>query len=109
MLRREVVLCLGTLSALTPRRAGAQIAPRIRRVAFLGNSTAALEANLTEPFREGLSDLGYVEGRTILIDYRWAEGDYSRFPALVADLLALDPDVIVPAGTPAALAVARAT
>jgi putative ABC transport system substrate-binding protein len=84
-------------------------AEKTARIAFLGNSTAALEANLVRAFREGLRDLGYVEGDTILIEYRWAEGDYSRFPALIAELVALQPSVIVTAGTPAALAVAKAT
>ena len=58
------------------------------RIGFLGNSTAALEANLVGPFREGLRDLGDVEGRTVVIEYRWAEGEYERFPALIAELIA---------------------
>jgi len=80
---------------------------RLYRIGFLGNSTAALEANLVGPFREGLRDLGYVEGRNIVIEYRWAEGKYERFPELIAELVALNVDVIVTAGTPAALAVKR--
>ena len=79
------------------------------RIGFLGNSTAALEANLISPFREGLRELGYVEGQNVAIDYRWAEGRYERFPALVQELLALKVDVIVTAGTPAALAVKRSS
>jgi ABC-type uncharacterized transport system substrate-binding protein len=78
------------------------------RIGFLGNTTAALEANLIEPFRQGLRDLGYEEGRNITIEYRWAEGKYERLPALIAELVALDPDVMVTAGTPAALAVKKA-
>ena len=54
-------------------------------------------------------DLGYTEGHNIVLEYRWAEGRYERFPALIAELLALKVDVIVIAGTPAALAVRRAT
>jgi ABC-type uncharacterized transport system substrate-binding protein len=53
----------------------------------------------------GLRDLGYEEGRSIAIDYRWAEGMYERFPVLIAELIGLNVDVIVTAGTPAALAV----
>jgi putative ABC transport system substrate-binding protein len=87
--------------------AEAQQAGKVYRVGFLGNSTAALEANLVQPFREGLRDLGYVEGRNVLIEYRWADGQYERFPALVAELVALKVDVIVTAGTPAALAVKK--
>src|SRR5713226_5626766 len=92
-----------------PLAAEAQQAGKVYRIGFLGNSTAALEANLVGPFREGLRDLGYVEGRNILIEYRWAEGKYERFPALIAELIALKVDLIVTAGTPAALAVKKTT
>jgi putative ABC transport system substrate-binding protein len=84
-------------------------AAKPHRIGFLGNSTAALEANLVRPFREGLRSFGYVEGRDIEIEYRWAEGDYSRFPKLIAELVASKVDVIVTAGTPATLAVKKAT
>jgi hypothetical protein len=66
-------------------------------------------ANLVGPFREGLHELGYQESRNIVIEYRWAEGKYERFPALVAELLAVPVDVIVTAGTPATLAVKKST
>src|SRR4051794_11939048 len=82
MRRRDFTLLFGCL-IVWPLRA----AEKTARIAFLGNSTAALEANLVRAFREGLRDLGYVEGDTILIEYRWAEGDYSRFPALIAELV----------------------
>lgn len=92
-----------------PVAARAQPAGKIHRIGFLGNSTAALEANLVGPFRDGLRERGYVEGRDLVIEYRWADGQYDRFPGLVAELLALKVDVLVTAGTPAALAVKRAT
>jgi hypothetical protein len=76
---------------------------------FLGNSTAALEANLVGPFREGLRELGYVEGQNIVIEYRWAEGQYERVPVLIAELLEQKVEVIVTAGTPATQAVKKAT
>ena len=101
---------LGTLAGgvvASPLAAGAQQAGKVYRVGFLGNSTAALEANLVQPFREGLRDLGYVEGRDVLIEYRWADGKYDRFSALAAELAAAKVDVIVTAGTPAALAVKK--
>jgi putative ABC transport system substrate-binding protein len=91
-----------------PRPADAQPA-RIPRVGFLGNSTAELEVNLVGPFRDGLRALGYEEGRNIRLEYRWAGGQYDRLPRLVAELIAAKVDVIVTAGTPAALAVKRAT
>ena len=107
---RRAFLAAIAITALTgPRDAGAQPAGKMHRVGFLGNSTAALEANLVGPFREGLRERGYVEGRDLTIEYRWAEGQYDRFPALIAELIALKVDIIVTAGTPAALAVKRAT
>src|SRR5215204_3881855 len=109
MRRRDVIAGVGGAISLALSVARAQAQEKVPRIAFLGNSTATLEANLIEPFRDGLRELGYVEGRTIQIEYRWAEGDYSRFPRLVAELLASDPRVIVTAGTPAATAVAKAT
>jgi putative ABC transport system substrate-binding protein len=107
MIRILFVVVLGFVwAALT---AHAQGADRLPLIGFLGNSTATLEANLIGPFRDGLRDLGYVEGQNILIEYRWAEGKYERFPALIAELIALKVDVIVTAGTPASLAVKKAT
>jgi putative ABC transport system substrate-binding protein len=106
--RAFVVAATGGLLA-APRAAGAQPAGKVHRVGFLGNSTETLEANLVGPLREGFRELGYVEGRDLVIEYRWAEGQYERFPALIAELIALKVDVIVTAGTPAALAVRRAT
>jgi putative ABC transport system substrate-binding protein len=99
------VIAGGLLAAPQPARA--QQAAKVPRIGFLGNSTAALEANLVGPFREGLRDLGYIEGRNILIEYRWAEGKDERFPGLIVELLALKVEVIVTAGTPASLAVKK--
>ena len=101
------IITLGIL--LGSLAAQAQQTGNVYRIGFLGNSTAALEANLVGPFREGLRDLGYVEGRNVLIEYRWAEGKYDRFPAIIGELLALKVAVIVTAGTPATLAVKKAT
>jgi putative ABC transport system substrate-binding protein len=107
--RRRLLIALGAGALAAPFASFAQQQPaRIARIGFLGNSTAALEANLVGPFREGLRDLGYVEGRNVLIEYRWAEGKYERFPALIAELIALKVDVIVTAGTPGSLAVKKA-
>jgi len=97
-------------AALVPSRvAAAPPSGRPPRIGFLGNSTATLEANLVGAFREGLQALGYVEGRNVAIEYRWAEGRYERFPALIGELLAAQVDVLVTAGTPATLAVKKAT
>jgi putative ABC transport system substrate-binding protein len=110
MMERRVFIGViaGGLLAV-PLAGEAQQAAKVPRIAFLGNATAALEANLVGPFREGLREIGYVEGQNILIEYRWAEGKYERLPALIAELIALKVDVIVTAGTPASLAVKNAT
>ena len=107
MRRREFITLLGGAAAAWPVALRAQAI--IPRIGFMGNSTAALEANVVGSFRDGLRELGYQEGRNIVIEYRWADGNYARFPALVAELIAAKVDVIVTAGTPAVLAVKKAT
>ncbi len=104
--RRRLLLAAGLASLLAPaRRAAAQ--PAAYRIGFLGNSTPTLEANLIGPFRQGLRELGYVEGSNLTIEWRWAEGNYDRFPKLVAELVAQKVSLIVTAGTPASLAVEK--
>jgi putative ABC transport system substrate-binding protein len=111
--RRDFLALLGgaatTMYASWPLAARAQPSAKVPRVGFMGNSTETLEANLVGPFREGLRQLGYQEGRNVVVEYRWAEGRYERFPAIIAELLAAKVDVIVTAGTPAAIAVKKAT
>ena len=107
--RRRWVIALAASVLLTAPLATLALQPKMRRVGFLGNSTATLEANLVGPFREGLREHGYIEGENLVIEYRWAEGKYERFPALIAELLAAKAEVIVTAGTPATLAVKKAT
>ena len=109
MRRREFIALLAGVAVSASSPAAAQSPAKVHRIGFLGNSTAVLEANLVGPFRKALANLGYVEGRDVVIDYRWAEGNYERFPALVAELIASGVDVIVTAGTPAAFAVKNAT
>src|ERR1051325_1583886 len=108
MKRRQFITLLSGAAACFPTETRAQNSD-VRRVGFMGNSTAKLEANLVGPFRDGLRALGHEEGRNIHIEYRWADGEYERFPKLVQELLAAKVEVIVTAGTPAALAVKRAT
>jgi putative ABC transport system substrate-binding protein len=108
MKRRSFISLLGGTAAW-PMVVEAQQSAKVARVGFLGNSTATLEANLVGPFREGMRELGYEDGRNVVFEYRWAEGNYARLPTLVRELLAAKVDVIVTAGTPAALAVKGTT
>ena len=100
------LLCLTTLAAQLA--AEAQQAAKVPRIGYLTGSLAS-SPHLREAFRQGLRDLGYVEGRNVVIEYRDAEGKYDRLPALAADLVALKVDVIVVTSTPAALAAKQAT
>jgi putative ABC transport system substrate-binding protein len=94
---------------LAPLAAEAQEAGKTYRVGYMGNSSPSLESNLVDAFRRGLRDLGYVEGQNIVVEYRWAEGQYDRFPQFATELVRLPVDVIVTAGTPGTLAAKRAT
>jgi len=109
MQRREFITLLSGIVAAWPLAARAQQPAKIPRIGFLGNSTATMEANLIGPLRDGLRELGYEEGRNVIIEFRWADGKYDQFPALVAELLAAKVDVIITAGTPATLAIKKAT
>jgi len=94
MKRRAFVAGLGVGLAVAPG-AGAQLAAMASpRLGFLGNSDSKTEGALLNGFREGLKDFGLIEGRTITIDYRWAEGNPDRLPSLAADLVRLRCDVI---------------
>jgi putative ABC transport system substrate-binding protein len=98
-----------TLGLATPFAAEAQTAGKVWRIGYLGTSSPALEPNLVNAFRQGLREFGHIEGQDIVIEYRWAEGKYDRFPELAAELVQLKVDVILTAGTPGALAAKQAT
>jgi ABC-type uncharacterized transport system substrate-binding protein len=106
--RRRFLQTVSASLLVTPRAAEAQQAAKIARIGYLATNLAA-NPYLHEAFRQGLRDLGYVEGRDLVIDYRSAEGKIERLPALAAELIALKVDVIVTATTPHALAAKRAT
>jgi putative ABC transport system substrate-binding protein len=106
--RRDTVLALLALGAV-PLAAEAQQAAKIARIGYL-SPNLAFSPHTHEAFRQGLRDLGYVEGRNLAIEYRDAEGKAERLPALAAELVALKVDVIVTGGgTPTALAAKQAT
>ena len=99
----------GLLAA--PLAAEAQPREKLPRVGYLspGSPSEPLRRRRFEAFRQGLRELGYVEGQNIVIEPRWAEGKYDRYPALAADLVRLKVDVIVPVGGAATQAVQQAT
>ena len=107
--RREVLLAIATTLLAMPLAGETQNARKIYRVGYLGNSSASLEPDLVEAFRQGMRDRGYIEGKNLVIEFRWAEGRYDRFASLVTDLIHLPVDVIVTAGTPGTLAAKNAT
>ena len=88
--------------------APAQPAAKLPRIAFLGMDSQQQAVNIAA-FVERMRVLGYVDGRTVVIDYRWAEGRFDQLSALAIELVALKPDVIVTAGPPAVRAVQTAT
>ena len=107
--RRAFINTLAGGLLAAPLAAEAQPAGKVYRIAYLGNSSAALEADLVDAFRQGLRNLNYVESQNIVIEYCWAEGRNDRFPALVAEAVRLKPDVILTSGTPATLAAKEGT
>src|SRR5262245_439986 len=84
--RRAFITMVGGSLLAAPLAGGAQQA-RVPPLGYLGNSSPSLEENLLAAFRQGLYELGYTEGQNIIIEYRWAEGRYDRFPDLVSDLV----------------------
>ncbi|MCW5746261.1 MAG: ABC transporter substrate-binding protein [Alphaproteobacteria bacterium] len=107
MKRREV---WGGLSAalLLPRAAWAQ-EPPVPVIGFLNGAAYALSAHLVRSFHAGLGEAGFIEGRNVRIEYRSAEGQYARLPALAADLVSLRVNVIAATGTPTGLPAKAAT
>jgi ABC-type uncharacterized transport system substrate-binding protein len=82
---------------------------KIVRIGFLGPTSAASNARRMDALREGLRDLGYVEGHNLVIEARWADGEFDRLPALATELVRLNVDIILTAGTPGIRAAKHAT
>jgi len=102
-----VTLILSLLTA--PLTSQAQHATHVPRLGLLMPGSATGYASRMEAFRHGLRDLGYVEGRTITLEYRFADGQFDRLPALVAELVQLPVDVLVVDGAAAIRAAQHAT
>jgi len=82
---------------------------KVVRIGFLGPTSAASNAGRMEALRAGLRDLGYLEGKNLVIESRWAEGKFDRLPELAAELVRLNVDVILTTGTPGIRAAKNAT
>jgi putative tryptophan/tyrosine transport system substrate-binding protein len=106
--RREFITLLSGAAVAWPVAARAQQA-KVARIGFLGLVSASSHGARVAALRAGLRDLGWIEGRNILIEFRWAEGNYDRLPALAGELVGLNVDVLVTHGAAGALAAKNAT
>jgi len=108
MQRREFVTLLGSAAAMVAIRSSATAQPSMPIVGFLGSATSAQWAGLVAGFRAGLAQAGFVEGKNVLIEYRWAENELDRLPALAADLVGHQVAVLVASGGTATALTAKA-
>ena len=109
MKKRITLWLLATLFLANVSLADAQQTGKVPRIGYLDNSTASGRKGLLEVFRQELRKLGWIEGKNITIEYRFAEQENERLPELVADLVRLKVDLIVASGGPSALTAKRAT
>jgi putative ABC transport system substrate-binding protein len=109
MRNKILYLALGAMVFALCAFADAQQPKKVWRLGFLGSSSASGYASRVNAMREGLRDLGYVEGKNIVIEYRWAEEKYDRLPDLAAELVDLKVDLIITHGTPGSRAAKQAT
>ena len=98
MKRREFITLLGGAAAVWPLVARAQQATKLPTIGYLGSATLATESQRMAAFVQRLRELGWVEGRTVVIDYRWAEGRTERYAEIAAEFVRLKVDVIVTVG-----------
>jgi len=107
--RLRLIVLVALCVLLSPLVAKAQQAGKMQRVGGLGIASPASTGYLVDAFREGLREVGHVEGRSLVIEMRWAEGRLDRLPELVADLLRLQVDVIVTTCGPPLTAIRQAS
>jgi putative ABC transport system substrate-binding protein len=110
MKRRDFIALLGgaTAAAWAPA-AGAQVPPKIPRIGYIAGGGGSMAERMVAALRQGLSELGYIDGQTIIVEFRSAEGRSERIPELVSELVGLRVDVLVAASSPGALAAKKAT
>ena len=106
---RRTVLALAGTALAVPRALLAQPAQRVYRIAILDEAGEDAQKEVWAAFRNRLRELGYVEGKNVAYEVRYARGGSERLPALAAELVALKPDLIACVGTPATRAAIRAT
>jgi putative tryptophan/tyrosine transport system substrate-binding protein len=99
--RRKLVIALGASALTAPFSSFAQQQSKVRRIGWISNDSGSGNPPMFAAFREGLRDLGYVEGRDVVIDARWGEGSDERLEQLAVELVKSKPDVIVTQGGPA--------
>src|SRR5262245_51122508 len=99
--RRRILVALGAGAIAASGGSFAQPQIKLWRIGFLGPNSAASNSDRMEALRLALRDLGYLEGKNLVIESRWAEGEFDRLPKLAAELVRLKVDVILTAGTPA--------
>jgi putative ABC transport system substrate-binding protein len=109
MRRREFITLLGGAAAAWPLAARAQQATKLPTIGFLGANTPVTQSQWTAAFVQRLRELGWIEGRTVAIEFRWAEGRSERFAEIAAEFVRLKVDIIVTSGTQAVVAAKQAT
>jgi putative ABC transport system substrate-binding protein len=109
MRRREFISLLGSAAACLPLGVRAQQAGKLPTIGFLGQNTRSAGSEWTAAFVQRLRELGWIDGRTIAIEFRWGEGREERFAEAAAEFVRLKVDVIVVSGTPAVMASKRVT
>jgi putative ABC transport system substrate-binding protein len=107
--RRKFLATLGGAAGAWPLAARAQPVAKLPTIGFLGSATSATQGQWVAAFVQHLRELGWIEGRTVAIEFRWAEGRTERYAEIAAEFVRLNVDIIVTVGTPPVVAAKQAT